>query len=105
MASIDFDNLAHDREEFATSISDLEVARQVIKNVLELSEEKRMKVDILLSAVPDIGTIFAQLKYFNKEGTLTNQEFHDILEICIEKYHKKEDFVNFNPLTYKQKSE
>lgn len=105
MASSEFDQLADEREEFAQSISDLEIARHVVQQVLQLSEGDEMKVSILMDAIPDIGTIFANLKFFNREGQLSNRDFHDMLEVCLIKYHERKGIVDFNPLTYNQKLE
>ncbi len=98
MATTNFDEVASFRENFAHSISDLDISRNVVLKILQLSDEScEMKADILMSAIPDIGTIFAQLKYFNKNGFLSNKNFHDILEICIAKYHSNAQFAPFNP--------
>ena len=99
---VDFDSMAEAREEYATTLSDLEIWRNIVLKIIKLEIENDMKVDILMQSISDIGTIFGQLKFYNTKGELTNKDYHDLLEICIAKYEQQKGIVDFNPLTYKE---
>ncbi|MCY3413295.1 MAG: hypothetical protein INQ03_16775 [Candidatus Heimdallarchaeota archaeon] len=96
----EFDSLADQRNRLATTISDEAISKTVIEKILILDADLDMKASILMQAITDIGVIFRGLQYFNQENKINNQEYHDLLEICIHKYHFNEEEVDFNPLHY-----
>ena len=97
-----FEKMAKDRELLADKLTDLEIWRGIILKVINLDVDSEMKVEILVQSIPDIGTIFGQLKFFNSQQILANKDYYDLLEICIRKYEKSKKFVDFNPLKYKE---
>lgn len=98
--SDDFAEMARKREIEAQRISDIDVWKSVVAKVLPLEVDNDVKADILLQSIPDLGVIFSQLKLHNKSGDLSDAEYHDILEVCIDKLEKDMKIVDFDPLKY-----
>lgn len=98
----DFEKMAKDREILARKLTDIEIWRSIILKVINLDIDNDMKVDILIQSIPDIGTIFGQLKFFNSQQILGSLDYHDLLEICIKKYEERKRLVDFDPLKYKE---
>lgn len=92
------DKLAEEREEYANTLSTFDIWRQVVRNAVKMDAEIETKVDILLGAIPDIGVIYSQLRFNNKIGDLTNKEYHDILESCLERLNLTRKDIDFNPI-------
>jgi len=98
----DFESMAREREEEAAKLTDLDVWKSVVEKAVILDSEPFIKADILLQSISDIGVIFAQLKVQNRKGNIPDQEYHDLLEIILEKLESDMQIHEFNPLKYKE---
>ena len=92
------ENIAKEREDFADTLSQNEIWRQVVRNAIKMDASIEMKADILLGAIPDLAVIYSQLKFNNRIGDLTNDELANFLKIIIERIEQKSSEVEFNPL-------
>ncbi|MDH5403451.1 MAG: hypothetical protein OEZ01_01855 [Candidatus Heimdallarchaeota archaeon] len=88
-----------ERDEIANRLSDLEIHKSVIKNILNMENASSTeKVDIMFEAVPDFGIIASQLGLSKSTGELGKAAYTDIMNKCIVKIKEKEDGFAFNPL-------
>ena len=90
--------LADEREEYADSLTDMDIWRQVVRNVVKMEAEIDTKVEILIGAIPDIAVIYSQLRFNNRIGDLPNKEYHDILDGCLTRLKLRQGDIEFNPL-------
>ena len=93
------DELARERENYAESLSQKDIYRQVVRNAIKMDAEPEIKAEILLGAIPDIGVIYNQLRFNNRVGDLNNEDFKKLLQIIIEKLESEAKEVEFNPLS------
>lgn len=104
MTSSDFDEMAKNREEEAAKLSDFDIWKSVVKKAVKLDVETNVRADILLQSIPDIGVIFSQLKSQFDKGNLTSQDYHDLLEVLIEKVETEMKEIEFDPVKYRDES-
>lgn len=95
------ENIAKEREDFADTLSQSEIWRQVVRNAIKMDASVEMKADILLGAIPDLAVIYSQLKFNNRIGDLTNDELANFLNIIIERIEQTTSEIEFNPLNIK----
>ncbi|MHA2251798.1 MAG: hypothetical protein ACXAD7_15655 [Candidatus Kariarchaeaceae archaeon] len=95
MKSKDFEKMANEREEFAQTLSDYDIWKQVVQSAITIEADPEMKANILITSIPDIGVIFTQLKEINQNGDLSNKEYRQIVEICMKKLENQ--MVDFDP--------
>ena len=96
----DFNKMAKEREAFAATLEDSEIYRSIVLKVLQLEVDLDMKVGLLIDAIKDVGTIFGNLRYFNKKGILPNKDYSELLAIFVEKYEESRSFIEFDPTKY-----
>ncbi|MHA2502259.1 MAG: hypothetical protein ACXAE3_05270 [Candidatus Kariarchaeaceae archaeon] len=97
----DFEEMATQREMEAAKLTDLDIWKTVVEKAATLDAEPFIKADILLTSIPDIGVIFSQLKYQYNVQNLSNKEYHDLLELLVEKIEKElGGTIDFDPLKY-----
>ncbi len=99
------EDIAKEREDFAETLSQNEIWRQVVRNAIKMDAPIEMKADILLKAIPDLAVIYSQLKFNNRIGDLTNDELVEFLRIIIERIEQTTGEVEFNPLKMKDYNE
>ena len=92
------DDIAKDREEFANTLSQNDIFKQVVRNAIKLDAPISMKADIILNAIPDLAIIYSQLKFNNRIGDLSNDDLAKFLALIIEKIEASSKEVEFNPL-------
>lgn len=92
------DDIARDREEFANTLSQNDIYKQVVRNAIKLDAPIDMKAEILLSSIPDLAVIYSQLKFNNRIGDLSNDDLAEFLALIIEKIEASSKEVEFNPL-------
>ncbi len=92
------DDIARDREEFANTLSQNDIYKQVVRNAIKLDAPIDMKAEILLKAIPDLAVIYSQLKFNNSIGDLSNDDLAEFLALIIEKIEASSKEVEFNPL-------
>ncbi|MHA2089736.1 MAG: hypothetical protein ACW98K_02655 [Candidatus Kariarchaeaceae archaeon] len=105
MVQDDFGKMAEEREEFAQTLSDQDIWKSVIRSAIVIEGNPAFKANILLTTIPDIGMIFGQLRSNNKQGLISDQEYHDILEVCIKTLESRVGYVEFDPLKYDESSD
>lgn len=92
------EDIARDREEFANTLSQNDIYKQVVRNAIKLDAPIDMKAEILLSSIPDLAIIYSQLKFNNRIGDLSNDDLAEFLSLIIEKIEASSKEVEFNPL-------
>ncbi len=92
------EDIARDREEFASTLSQNDIYKQVVRNAIKLDAPIDMKAGILLSSIPDLAVIYSQLKFNNRIGDLSNDDLAEFLSLIIEKIEVSSKEVEFNPL-------
>lgn len=92
------EDIAKEREDFAETLSQNEIWRQVVRNAIKIDAPIEMKADILLKAIPDLAVIYSQLKFNNRIGDLSNDELAEFLRIIIERIELSSTEIEFNPL-------
>lgn len=92
------EDIARDREEFANTLSQNDIYKQVVRNAIKLDAPIDMKAEILLSSIPDLAVIYSQLKFNNRIGDLSNDDLAEFLALIIEKIEASSREVEFNPL-------
>ncbi|MCE7737669.1 MAG: hypothetical protein GPJ54_22450 [Candidatus Heimdallarchaeota archaeon] len=92
------EDIARDREEFASTLSQNDIYKQVVRNAIKLDAPIDMKAEILLSSIPDLAVIYSQLKFNNRIGDLSNDDLAEFLALIIEKIEASSKEVEFNPL-------
>jgi len=95
MKSKDFEKMAIEREEFAQTLSDYDVWKQVVRSAITIEADPEMKANILITSIPDIGVIFTQLKEICQNGDLSHKEYRQIVDICMKKLENQ--MVDFDP--------
>ena len=98
--SSDFEGMAKEREEEAAQLTDLDIWKSVVEKAVILEADAYIKADILLQSIPDIGVIFSQLKVQNRKKLLGDKDYHDLLEVILEKLEKDMGMVDFDPRKY-----
>jgi alpha-amylase/alpha-mannosidase (GH57 family) len=97
----DFEEMASRREEEAAKLTDLDIWKTVVEKAALLDADTYIKADILLQSIPDVGVIFSQLKRQHNKKNITDTEYHDLLEMLVEKIEKElGGRIDFDPLKY-----
>jgi len=97
----DFESMASKREEEASKLTDLDIWKTVVEKAVLLDADSFIKADILLQSIPDVGVIFSQLKHQYNIHNITDREYHDLLELLVEKIEKEMGGrIDFDPLKY-----
>ncbi len=73
------------RELEARYYSDLDIHREVFKNLIKLDCDLDMKIEIMLQAIPDIAVCYLLLKESYKSHALTLDEYEQYLEATLKK--------------------
>jgi hypothetical protein len=92
------EDIAKDREDFANTLSQNDIYKQVVRNAIKLDAPIKMKAEILLGAIPDLAVIYSQLKFNNLIGDLSNDDLAAFLQIIIGNIEESEREIEFNPL-------
>jgi len=94
----DIDKIVNEREAISLSLTDSQINREVVNNVLRLEGvNTEMKCDILMSSIKDLATIFAILKQYFEVGRIQKKEYVAFLNNFVRRLQNDKKLVKFDP--------
>ncbi|MHA2089593.1 MAG: hypothetical protein ACW98K_01940 [Candidatus Kariarchaeaceae archaeon] len=81
-----FDKMAMTREYEMKELTDEDVWISNITSIMALEIDFETKAQMIVGSVADTRVVFAQLEKHHEDGKLTEEEFNQIFEACIEQF-------------------
>ncbi len=94
-------NLINNREKLANNLSEANIHRNVVENIIKMDTENDEKIEFLLQAVPDLGIIMAHLSMCKCQGIIDQKEYSYLSRSILLNLNRNQSNIPFSPLAFK----